>query len=182
MYCDMFPYYYSNSISCSELWRSLVVEENIYWRKRSSLMDYRPLGTTYSLASAWHAVTLVDWWGYRKTPVGFGPVRELHVCLEKSAENMDLSIDMSLGPNIVSQLVVELLLCNEILLVSNVRSEFSCYVSETWIESLSQSLAQIHRWHRNFNGRNFKMMSDWKKKIKKNCSGIYFPICLTVLM
>lgn len=64
-------------------------------------MDYRPLGTTYSLASAWHAVTLVDWWGYRKIPKRFGPVRELHVCLEKSAENMDLSTAMTLilSPN-----------------------------------------------------------------------------------
>lgn len=80
----------------------------------------------YSLASAWHAVTLEDWWGYRKIPMRFGPVRELHVCLEKSTENMDLSIDMSMGPNIVSQLVVELFLCDEILLVSNVWSEFLC--------------------------------------------------------
>lgn len=57
-------------------------------------------------------------------------MRELHVCLDKSAETMDLSIEMSLGPNIVSQLVVELLLCDEILLVSNVLSDFLCYVSD----------------------------------------------------
>lgn len=140
MYCDMFHYYYSNCISRSELWRSLVAEEDIYWRKRSSLMDYRPLGTTYSLASAWHAVTLVDWWGYRKIPMRFGPVRELHVCLDKSAETMDLSIEMSLGPNIVSQLVVELLLlCDEILLVSNVLSDFLCYVGDGDLDWINKS-------------------------------------------